>query len=146
MRSHLLIYAFAIALLYFSLPQTVRAQDHGSPEIGLVGGDFGIDGRRCETTKAEFDAIAQVANERESNVIIIARLGAGERMRSLNLLRLGKVRDWLLIVRGYSQDRIVIAEGERVSGLGQVEVYIRGKLFIAYRMRRNKEFFKGGGC
>ena len=67
-------------------------------------------------------------------------------MRSLNLVRLGQVRDWLLMVRGYSKDRIVIAEGERVTGLGQVEVYIRGKLFIAYRMRRKKEFFKRGGC
>src|SRR4030095_11452473 len=128
MTSQLHIYALAIALVFFSLPQAVRAQDKRSPELGLVGGDFGVDGRRCETTKAELDGIAQVANERDSNVIIIARLGAGEPRRSVNRLRLAQVRDWLLMVRGYSQDRIVIAEGERVSGLGQVEVYIRGKL------------------
>ena len=111
-----------------------------------IGGSRGVDGSYCESAKADFDLIAQVANERKSNVIIIARLGSGERPKS-NSIRLSQLRDWLQIVRAYSPDRVITAKGDRVSGLGRVEIYVSGKQFIIYRMRRNRDFFTGNfGC
>ena len=121
------------------------AQDSSEPRV--IGGNVGVDGSYCESTKADFDEIAAVANERDSNVIIISRLGKGERSRSISRLRLSQIRNHLMMVRGYSSDRIIIAEGERVKGLGLVEVYIKGKPFIIYRMKRNRDFIRGNfGC
>jgi len=52
-----------------------------------------------------------------------------------------------MFVRAYDADRVIAAEGARVPGLALVEVYINGKPFIIYRMRRNKDFFTGNfGC
>jgi hypothetical protein len=123
------------------------AQSKQSPEPQIIGGADGIDGGYCESAKADFDLIAQVANGEESNVIIIARLGKGEYSRGVNRLRLSQLGGWLQSVRGYSPDRVVTAEGGRSRGLGQVEVYIGGKPFIIYRMKRNRDFFRGNyGC
>jgi hypothetical protein len=138
---------FLVAAVCFASFGDVLAQDKKSSEPMVIGGSVGVDGAYCESAKADFDLIAQVANEKESNVIVIARLGRDEGARSINRLRLSQLRDWLLNVRGYSPDRIVTAEGERLRGLGQVEVYVSGKPFIIYRMRRNKDFFRGNyGC
>ena len=46
-------------------------------------------------------------------------------------------------VRGFPAKRIVTAEGGRVKGLGQVEVYVGGKLHTLFRMKRNKDFATG---
>jgi len=138
---------FLTALVCVPLHGVILAQSKQSPEPQIIGGADGIDSGYCESAKADFDLIAQVANGEESNVIIIARLGRGEYSRSINRLRLSQLRDWLLTVRGYSPERVVTAEGERLRGLGQVEVYIGGKPFIIYRMRRNRDFFRGNfGC
>jgi hypothetical protein len=123
----------------------VEAQSNESSWPRIVGENVGVDCSYCESAKADFDLIAQVANEKQSNVIIIARSGKGE-LRGINRVRLRQLRDWLQQVRGYSPDRVVTAEGERVRGLGQVEVYISGKPIFIYRMRRNKDFFRGCDC
>ena len=113
----------------------------------IVGQTMGVDGSYCESAKADWDLIAQVANERNSNVIVIAHLGTGERSRRINRLRLSQIRNHLMFVRAYDADRVIAAEGARVPGLALVEVYINGKPFIIYRMRRNKDFFTGNfGC
>ena len=138
---------FLTALICVPFHGVILAQSKQSLEPQIIGGADGIDGGYCESTKADFDLIAQVANGEESNVIVIARLGRGEYSRSVNRLRLSQLRDWLQNVRGYPPDRVVTAEGERLRGLGQVEVYIGGKPFIIYRMRRNRDFFRGNyGC
>ena len=138
---------FLTALVCVPLQSVTLAQGERSPGPQIIGGAIGIDGGSCESTKSDFDLIAQVANGEGSNVIVIARLGRGEYSRSINRLRLSQLRDWLQSVRGYSAERVVTAEGERVHGLGQVEVYIGGRPFIIYRMRRNRDFFRGNhGC
>ncbi|HEV2802075.1 MAG TPA: hypothetical protein VGW12_16490 [Pyrinomonadaceae bacterium] len=121
------------------------AQSNESSWPRIVGGNVGVDCSYCESAKADFDLIAQVANEKQSNVIVIARLGKGE-LRKINHVRLRQLREWLLQVRGYAPERIVTAEGERMHGLGQVEVYISGRPIFIYRMRRNKDFFRGCDC
>jgi hypothetical protein len=136
---------FVIAVLGYAFAPVVAQIQESQPRV--VGGKIGVDGSYCESAKADFDLIAQVANEKQSNVIIIARLGTGEHAKSINRIRLSQVREHLVMVRAYSPDRVVTGEGERVRGLGLVEVYVSGKPFIIYRMGRNKDFFKGNfGC
>jgi hypothetical protein len=121
------------------------AQEWKEPRV--IGDNVGVDGSHCEDAKAEWDLIAAIANERNSNVIIIGHLGSGERSRRINRLRLSQIRSYLFLVRAYGPERVIVAEGERVRGLGLVEVYINGNPFIIYRMRRNKDFFTGNfGC
>jgi len=135
---------FALAICC-SLFRLAEAQSNESSWPRIVGENVGVDCSYCESAKADFDLIAQVANEKQSNVIIIARLGRGE-PRNINRVRLRQLREWLLQVRGYSPERVVTAEGERVRGLGQVEVHISGKPIFIYRMKRNKDFFRGCDC
>src|SRR4051812_40319887 len=123
-----LIQSFRLIPLIASIlmaTSVVPAQDRKEPMV--IGGNVGVDGSHCESAKAEFDLIAAVANERDSNVIIISRLGKGEFSRGVSRLRLNQVRDHLMMVRAYSSDRVVTSEGERVKGLGLVEIYIKGK-------------------
>ena len=142
-----LILLFLTVLVCAPSHDVVLAQGDQSQEPQIVGGADGVDGGYCESAKADFDLIAQVANVKESNVIVIACLGKGEYSRSISRLRLSQLRDWLQSVRGYAPDRVVTVEGERLRGLGQVEVYIGGKPFIIYRMKRNRDFFRGNyGC
>jgi hypothetical protein len=118
------------------------AQNTKPSEPEIIGGNVGISGVDCETTKAILDGIAQDASENQS-IIIIARLGRGEISKRLNLQRLRILRGYLKNTRGLPESRIVIAEGERVSGLGQVEMYIGGKLTTIFTMKRNKDFARG---
>jgi hypothetical protein len=41
--------------------------------------------------------------------------------------------------------RIVLAEGERVRGLGRVEIYLKGRLFTVSTINRNKDLARGCG-
>jgi hypothetical protein len=134
-----------VTLSALAMPIVTNCQERKEPMV--IGEDVGVDGSYCESAKAYFDLIAAVARERDSNVIIISRLGKGEYSRSIGLLRLSQVRNHLMLVRGYLADEVITAEGKRVQGLGLVEVYIKGKPFIIYRMKRNKDFIRGNfGC
>jgi len=116
-----------------------RSQD---PQLGkpmVIGGDLGIDGRNCDTTKADFDLIAHTAGQ-EATIIVIGHLGRGESSRELVRRRLRNLKEFIYFTRGVSKERTVTAEGERVAGLGQIDVYINGKLFMVFRMRRNGDF------
>jgi hypothetical protein len=113
------------------------AQESWSPRIFK-----GFDGTHCETTKAELDLVAQTVG-RDKTVIIIARLSAGEASRTINRRRLGGLRDYLESVRAFPPDKLITAEGERVRGLGQVELYVGGELFMVFTLNRNKDFWRG---
>ena len=69
---------------------------------------------------------SEAGKDEEGYVIAIARLGNGERSPELNRRRLWFARDYLINRRGWN--RVVIASGERVKGLGRVELYVGGKL------------------
>jgi hypothetical protein len=140
------LFCTSIASIIFGVSfAIVFAQGRKEPMI--IGENIGVDGSYCESAKADFDLIAEVASERKSNVTIIARLGTGERAGRIARLRLSQLRNHLIMVRGYSPDQVITAEGDRVRGFGLVEVYIAGKPFIIYRMKRNKDFFTGNfGC
>ena len=139
MQLRSILRAFAVALLYSLLLQSGNAQDARSAKPIVVGGNQGVDGWNCDTTKAAFDHIAQSAGTEET-IIVIGRLGRGELSRELIRRRLRNLEEFIYFTRGISKERVVKAEGERVDGLGQVEVYIKGKLFMIFRMKRNRDF------
>lgn len=98
-----------------------------------------VDGGNNETSKAELDLLAERA-AKDKLIILIARLGRAEYSRKLTQQRLGTVRDYLRFTRAISEDQLVTAEGERVRELGRVEAYLDGKLFMVFKLPRNKNF------
>jgi hypothetical protein len=82
----------------------------------------------CEFNISVLTGAHRVAGE-DGLVIMIARLGNGERRRELNRRRLHNARTFLTEFGQRAPQTIVTAEGERVDGYGRVELYIGGKLF-----------------
>jgi hypothetical protein len=118
---------------------SVAAQD--KPDTPRVLERF--DGTHCEETKSVLDLIAQRAGS-EGSIIIIGRLGARETSRKLNRQRIELLSDYLQNTRGVPAERIVLAEAQRVGGLGRVEIYLQGRLFTVFTINRNKDL--GTGC
>src|SRR5688500_2501496 len=97
----------------------------------------------CETHIAILDIADQNAGRNEL-IIMIGRLGDGERSRELNRRRLHSARAYLTEYRAVrSPGTILIAEGERVAGYGRIELYIGGKLHSAFAVRQNAELSVG---
>jgi hypothetical protein len=89
------------------------------------------------------DYTKQIARERDSNIIIIARLGSREYSLPLLRRRVSSVSAYILMGHSFSRDRVVTAQGERIRGLGQVEIYISGREFLILKLRRNRDIFTG---
>lgn len=138
LRSALLAFTSAISLLCFPVGSSKAQVGQFSKPI-VIGGDQGIDGRNCDSTKSNFDLIAQTAGG-EGTIIVIGHLGRGELSRELVQRRLRNLKEFIYFTRGVSKERTVTAEGERVAGLGRIDIYINGKLFMVFRMRRNRDF------
>jgi len=129
------------ALAVMPVPLCV-ASDSASQDLKLPRVWPRFDGTHCETTKAELDLLAERAPQ-DTVIIIIARLGTGEYSRGLNQRRLKIVREYLEMTRGIPQDRLIAAEGQRVRGLGQIDLYVGGKLFLRFTLNRNKDLARG---
>jgi hypothetical protein len=91
----------------------------------------------CETNASNLNSVAQDELKGDGVVIAIARLGAGETSRTHNRERLLAVR-YGLVKSGLPADRIVLAEGSKVTGYGVVELYVAGKLHTVILASRNK--------
>jgi hypothetical protein len=89
----------------------------------------------CEDVTAYVETAMVMAQEagEDSHLIIIARLGDGERSRKLNLDRVNTVKAFMRRWRG----RSVVAEGGRVKGFGRLEIYVGGKQVFILPLRRN---------
>lgn len=99
------------------------------------------DDNSCEEQISDYDNVRAFArNEPEliSTLIIIARLGDGETSRKYNQQRLTVAKESIVIGGGYPVEKIVTAQGDRVSGKGQVEFYIRGRLYAIFKVGRRK--------
>ena len=82
----------------------------------------------CEHFSASLDiAIIEWQNLKDTRLILVARLGDGETNRKLNRMRLSYVEDYL----NKKNVQYVFAEGERVKGLGRMEVYVGGRLAMS---------------
>ena len=137
---HRLKFSLAVLLCIPLLSGHAWAQDRKASEPHILGESGGIDGANCETTKAYMDdALIEAGGEK--SIIIIARRGDGERPNDVIQRRLYNLSGYLAETRGVSKERVITAEGERVRGLGRVEVYVGGKLSVIFKMRRNRDFF-----
>lgn len=87
----------------------------------------------CETFAAQLDiTIIEWRKLKDTRMIFIARLGTGERDRKVNRAR----HEWL---EEYLQKKgvaYVFAEGDRVQGLGRMEVYVGGRLVMSAPTKR----------
>jgi hypothetical protein len=96
----------------------------------------------CETNITILSAAHQAAGK--DLLIAIARLGDGERNRELNRRRLHNVGTHISeFANARAPETIVTAEGERVSGLGRVELYAGGKLFYSLLVPRDGDLLVG---
>lgn len=76
-------------------------------------------------------------------VIVIARLGNGERRKEFNRRRLHNVRTFLTEFGNRAAQTIITATGERAGGYGRIELYVGGKLFHVLMIRPNDDLAVG---
>jgi hypothetical protein len=98
-----------------------------------------INGNNNETTKAEWDLLAERVVDSQL-IVAIARLGKGESSSILNRRRLHTMRNYLETTRAIPKHRIITAVGEPVRGVGRIEVYLCDKLFRVFTLERNRNF------
>ena len=123
----------SIALIFCSLAACEAAfaqPDAGDPYI--VPSDSS-----GELASREIDSIAVESRQSGERLFVIARLGAGEKSRRLNLGRLYNTRDYLS-GKSFDQSTIVFAEGERVNGEGRLEFYLGSRLRLVVLAKRNR--------
>ena len=100
-----------------------------------------------QPTKCEFNiAILDSANSNAGSnglVIIIARRGKNETRGDLNHRRLHNVRMYLEAFAGRKPATIAVAEGDQVDGYGQIEIYVKGKLFYIFKVGTDLDFAVG---
>jgi hypothetical protein len=97
----------------------------------------------CEENISILGAATQ-AVDLGSPLIVIARLGDGERNRDLNRRRLHNVRTYLSeYVHARPADTIITVEGEHVNGYGRVDLYVSGKLFHTLTVPQNGDLLVG---
>lgn len=70
-------------------------------------------------------------------VILVARLGDGEKSSSLNLRRLHNARVQLVSYPGVTN--VKVKQGKRIEGNGRVEFYLDGKLYLVSLTRRGED-------
>ena len=99
----------------------------------------------CAARTAALDGIVQKTPADEL-IIVIAHLGDGDVRPNLNRRRLHNVRAyWTQYLyegrEGYRRNpkTIILAEGEKVKGFGQLEFYVGGKLVWVLKVARNAD-------
>lgn len=126
---------FTLMLVIVAAESISVPQDRSSSEpfVQTAPGD-------CEVNAAALDSVRSEALKEvreDTVVIVIARLGDGETSRTHIRRRLVAVKNYLRKY-GLPAQRIVAADGERISGYGRVELYVAGKLRVVVLAHRNK--------
>jgi hypothetical protein len=96
----------------------------------------------CEANSVDVNYILSFWNK-NSYLIFVARLGDGEQSSKQNLRRLASIKTAFGDL--VSKDKLVLTQGERTKGRGQVEVYVNGQLFIIFTVGKN-EGLRIGNC
>ena len=87
----------------------------------------------CEDFQAHLDHVIIEWQKLEGTyLILIARLGTGERDKQLNRARLDYVEPYLKT----RNVRYLRTEGDRVKGLGRLEVYVGGRLAMSIPIQK----------
>jgi len=87
------------------------------------------------------DVIRGDARNIEGPIIVIGHLGSGERLRMINQRRLHNVRSYFVGHGKMPADRVIVAEGQPVSGKGFIDVFLGGKLRFRITADRGKDIF-----
>lgn len=126
--------ALSVAFLVVLANTVVVAQNEAKNTPPMPSPKNPVD---CEslTTHVETATVMAYEHGEDSYLIVIARLGDGERSRALNLNRMNTMRAFL----GRGRLKSIVAEGERVRGYGRVELYVGGKLLFVLPVGRNRQ-------
>lgn len=98
----------------------------------------------CEVSQRILDTIHELAQG--GKIMIIARLGNGETSNAIARTRLQKVKKYLEIAWKRPSQNIIVAIGEKATGLGRLELYANGILVDEIFARKKKNiptFCKG---
>ena len=96
----------------------------------------------CETNVIKLDNInSQMSNEKL--VIVVARLGSEEHNTEINLRRLHNFRLYLVEHWNRSPEKIILTQGERTQGVGQLEIYILGVLYEKILIPQGEDILVG---
>ena len=82
----------------------------------------------CESNSRALDKVLTEFESPDEEITLVAKLGAGERSRDLNRLRLATIRDYFINCAGVPAVKIILREGARTDLEGRVNVYRAGKL------------------
>lgn len=94
----------------------------------------------CEIDEHNFNVVMvdALGKLNESGfLIVIARPGKGDKSPSLSRKRLDAAKEWMGRAE-FPTNRLILAEGERVSGSGRVEFYVGGALTHVILPRANQ--------
>jgi hypothetical protein len=100
----------------------------------------------CDDRNAVLDVITQ-KTPADQSIIVVARQGTGETRSDLSWRRLENVRAYwtkFLLPAGRRDPKtIILAQGEKVEGYGQLEFYAGGNLVEVIKVARNADLFIG---
>jgi hypothetical protein len=122
--------------LFYGATANVPAQTVSSLEMQVNSPN------QCESNISRIFA-AHIEAGKDNLIIIIARLGDGERSRDLNYRRLHNFQTFLAKVHGHDPNTMITAEGKRAAGRGRLEVYIKGKLWDVLGLGRGEDLYVG---
>lgn len=105
-----------------------------SPKVAYAVPDY------SEVTGAMMAELNRKAGQSSNKLILVSRLGDGERSSKLHLHRLQAVESSLYIK---TQKSWVLTQGEAVKGLGRVECYIDGVRELTLMTEQNEQFVMG---
>jgi hypothetical protein len=98
----------------------------------------------CEEARSVYDeAIAYSLRSSDKNVILIFSEGRNENQKALIERRIKAVKEHIRF-RGVNNQSFVFAVGERVSGLGRLDIYVDGKKAWTLYAGRNAQL--GSDC
>jgi hypothetical protein len=128
-----------IMLIYISVasPTFAQQKNHLEPVFGTTN--------NCEDAKARLDATT-IEVGKEGFIILITRLGDGESLRKVNRQRLYYILRYFNRADQLGEKRLITAEGERIRGLGRVEIYAKGKLMLILTTKRNGDILGVKSC
>jgi hypothetical protein len=124
MRLRMLLGAIlAVCMGVVSHPVFAQADEPARPNV-------------CEDALALLETAAVDARkDKVGYIIVVARLGNGEKSQSLNQKRLKSALPYLESRAG---NKVVAASGEKVSGYGRLELYVSGRLLYVIAFPKNR--------
>lgn len=80
--------------------------------------------------------------------IVIGKLGTNETNQRYNLQRLKETKTFLTQISSVPSELVILAQGEKVKGKGEIDIYFDGILQYSITLKHNQNLnlIKGGFC